>query len=267
MVAVSMGTEGIGAALFLLSSWLDATTGMIAGLALVALGVLALFLHLGHPLKFWRVMAKSKSAWISQGAASTGVFMVVGVLSLVVTGHRSFSIGFEALAFVGAIAILLYSGLILSSMQAVPFWNNAIIPVAFFFQSFASASLLCVLILLFDAERASSRLALVPVAAGLILFVSLLMVVFLKSAPRAGAGGESLAFLTTGSMRRRFIWIVLFVGLMLPFMALIVYSSTVSSVKNLALGVAMAGALLRVVGDVVFRYSIIRSGIYEPLIQ
>ena len=267
MVAVSMASEGIGAALYLFSYWLRTKAGMVVGLALVALGVLMLFLHLGHPFKFWRVVARSRSAWISRGSAATAAFLAFGVLSLAVTEYRFLSIPFQTLAFVGGMAILLYSGLILASMQAVPFWNSPIIPVVLFLQSFASASLLCLLVLLFDVDRTGAGMDLVPVAAGLILTVAVLMLVLVKSVPRSDAAERARASLVKEPMRRPFVLGSLILGILVPFIAVVTYAITVPSHRAPALAAAVVGAMSRCIGDASFRYSVMKAGMHEPLVR
>jgi formate-dependent nitrite reductase membrane component NrfD len=267
MVALSMASEGTGAALYLLSSWVETTAGMLVGLALVALGVLTLFFHLGHPLKFWRVVARSRSAWISRGAAATSAFLAFGVLALVVDKHLSLSIAFQTLAFVGGMTILLYSGLILSSMRAVPFWDNAVIPLAFFFQSFASASLICMLVLLVDDGRNSAPLDVVPLAAGLVLIVAALLWTLVKSVPRSGAADRARASLLRGSLRRHFVLGSLVLGIVVPFIVVVIYSVTVPGHKTLAVVATAVGMVSRCLGDLSFRYSLIKAGLHEPLVE
>ena len=109
LVALSMATEGIGAAVYIFSCIIELTTGILTGLILVALGALGLFLHLGRPLKFWRVIVRSKSAWISRGALFTVVFLFFAVLALSAQRFDFLSTLFQMLGYIGGMAILLYT--------------------------------------------------------------------------------------------------------------------------------------------------------------
>jgi formate-dependent nitrite reductase membrane component NrfD len=174
---------------------------------------------------------------------------------------------FQALAFVGGMAILLYSGLILSSMRAVPLWNNAVIPVVFSFQSFASASLLCMLVLLVEVDRNGVGTGLVPVAAGLTLSVGALILVFVKSGPQSTAADRAMASLVRGSLRRHFVLGSLVLGVVVPLVVVVIYAVTVHGQKTLAVVATAVGVVSRCIGDVSFRYSLIKAGLHEPLVE
>ena len=107
----------------------------------------------------------------------------------------------------------------------------------------------------------------VPVAAGLMLLVSALVLALVKSVPRSGAAGRAMASLLRGSLRRHFVlgWLVL--GILVPFIVVVIYSVTVPSHKTLALVATVVGVVSRCIGDVSFRHSLIKAGLHEPLVE
>ena len=267
LVALSMATEGVGVALYLFSFWLDAAAGILAGLILVALGVLSLFFHLGHPLKSWRVVVKSKSAWISRGAAFTAGFLLFAALAFITKEYDFVSIPLQTLAFVAGMAVLLYSGLLFASMDSIPFWNNAVLPVIFLFQSLSSGSLFCLLFIAFEDSRVDDRqLSLVPITTGLMLFSSVLLIILIKSVPRALAFEASLELLMRGPIRKYFRIGALWCGILIPIIMVIAHTVLLLSWGIVSTGILLIGVVLRYVGDVSLRYCILKAGVYEPLI-
>jgi DMSO reductase anchor subunit len=100
-----------------------------AGAALLVVGVLALaasFLHLGHPFRAYRAIAKITTSWLSREVALFGLF-IVGLAAYSVWGALGFSVQSRAplgwaTAIVGLIA--LFSTGEVYRLQSRPAWNH-----------------------------------------------------------------------------------------------------------------------------------------------
>ena len=129
MVALSMSTEGVGAALYVIAFLLGSTAAAFVGLGLVCVGATALFTHLGHPLRFWRVISKTHVTWISRGAIFTGGLIGFGVLSLLLPQANVLGMLSQTVSLMCALVVMLYTGFLFSSMNAIPFWNTSLLPI------------------------------------------------------------------------------------------------------------------------------------------
>ncbi len=109
--------------------------GIFAGPVLVAVGTLLLLLELGQPLRFWRVLLRPTSSMMSVGALLISLFLILGFVHMALllfsklnertergAGHGDRSTG---------VWIMLYTGLLLGLLKAVPFWNTPALPLLF----------------------------------------------------------------------------------------------------------------------------------------
>lgn len=264
-IALSLSAEGAGSALFLLSLLFDSPAAALAGLTFVAVGAGALFSHLGHPLRFWRVIAKTSSAWISRGALFTTALLMLGTAVLWLPDHGLGALLLRSSAFVCAVAVMLYAGVLYATMTSVPFWNTALLPLLFAAHSLASGS--TVLLGLAALSRSGAALELGPVCAvAALLLLSLgLTWAITKPASRSAAARESARRLSHGPLRPLYLGAV-WSGLVAP-------AVLIALAYLLAPGAPAASAILlflampiRLAGDFRFRSAVLRAGVYEPVI-
>jgi len=265
MVPLSMSAEGVGAALYFLAFLAGSLAGGITGLLLVALGAAALFSHLGHPQRSWRVITAANHAWISRGAMFTAGLIVLGGASLLLHGDGAFVLLLRAAALVCTFVVILYTGLLFSSINAVPFWTTPLLPVLFVLHSLTSAALLLTALL----SLSGHGLAALPRECGAVLALlgcTLALTWMLPAAAsRAEASQESASLLTDGKLRPLFHQGALIAGLAVPLaLVLLAYVERTSGwMSGLLL---MTAVVLRLAGDVSFRFALLRAGVYTPLI-
>ena len=267
LVALSFSLEGIGAGLVLCAVLAGSEIALLVGLALVAGGVAALFAHLGNRRRFWRVVSNPATAWISRGSLLIALLFVFGLL-LLVAGRLEDPPAWEWLPTlaVGVVSAALvgYAGLLMSSMAGIPFWSSALAPLLFALHSLASGAtvLFALGAITGGLPRAAPVLAtLVPVLLGLTLAASL---VYPGLAGSSRAARDSADALLRGAHRRLFLGGALGLGLLVPLALVGAHHWLAPGPAAVAL--LLVAALLRLAGDLCFRYSLISVGSYDPLL-
>ncbi|MEW6442485.1 MAG: NrfD/PsrC family molybdoenzyme membrane anchor subunit [bacterium] len=266
MIALGMSAEGAGAALFVISVMLGAKTSALLGLGTVCLGAGALFAHLGHPSRFWRVVSKSRTTWISRGAVFTGGLIGCGALSLIMPDANGWRMLSHVFSFICAVVVMLYTGFHFSSMNAVPFWHSPLLPTLLLVQSTATAGVAAMIVI----PTSGSRLVAYPQAVSAVIATLLLCLgltwVYLKSSPPCEAARESVRLLTEGRLRSIFVMRGAVLGLVGPtilILSAVHLSGTMAPPVARLLSLAL---ILRVLGDFSFRHAILRSGVYAPVV-
>lgn len=263
---------GAGAGLFLISLYIDHAWAGALGLLVVIFGTLLLFFDLGRPERFWRAFFRPQSSWISRGCffitllvAFGGLHCSVELSALAVPDGGGLAIWIEVVAAITAILVMVYTGFVLSPSPAIPFWNSAFFPVIFFAYSLLAGIDILILaspllpgspVDLASLERLQTYLALIC----LVLVLSHLSVM----SSSATAARESLRLLTRGKWSALFLGGVLGVGLIVP---LALSSAAVwGSQAQAIFAVTVLLALLRLFGDYLFRFLVVRVGLYDPLL-
>lgn len=266
---------GSGAGLFLISRYIDHAWAGVVGLSVLILGTLLLFFDLGRPERFWRAFFRPQTSWISRGCFFITVLAIFGALeiALQLAGMDSsfwgsagpFRAFIKAVAAVAAILVMIYTGFVLSPSPAIPFWNSAFFPIVFFVYSLLAGIdilLLCSPLLpgpsldLPFLERVQNYLALV-------CFV-LILSHFSVMSRSAVAARESIRLLTRGKWAGLFLGGVIGAGLVVPL--LLALPIAWKSEVQMAFALTIVLSLLRLFGDYLFRFLVIRVGHYDPLL-
>lgn len=266
MVALSMSTEGVGAAVFVLSLLAGSMGAAFVGLGLVCVGATALFTHLGHPLRFWRVISKTHVTWISRGAIFTGGLIGFGGLSLILPETNALGMLCQMISLMCALVVMLYTGFLFSSMNAIPFWNTSLLPILFLAHSIASAGVVLLGLLTLSGQRLADSPREVSAVLAMLLFSLVLSWVYTKSAPPSEAAQESVRLLTQDKLKSLFFVGGGIVGLVVPIV-LVILAYSISLDMGVVSGLFVLVALvLRIAGDISFRSAVLRAGVYAPVI-
>lgn len=265
---------GAGAGLFLISLYINHAWAGMLGLGVLILGTVLLLLDLGRPKRFWRAFFRPWSSWISRGCFFITLMVLFGVLEL---APRLMGLGFlwdsggalgstiRAVAATAAVLVMIYTGFVLSPSPAIPFWNSALFPAIFFAYSLLAG--IDILILaspllpggsldLLSLERLQIYLAL----ACLLLVLSHLSVM----SSSAVAARESIRLLTRGKWGLLFLGGVIVAGLVVPLA--LSWAVLWKSQTQAVFAFTVVLALLRLFGDYLFRFLVIRVGLYDPLL-
>ncbi len=263
---------GAGAGLFLISLYIEHAWAGALGLLVVAFGTLLLFFDLGRPERFWRAFFHPQSSWISRGCFFITLLVLFGGLHAAVElsvfalpAGSALGSWIEGLAAATAVLVMVYTGFVLSPSPAIPFWNSAFFPAIFFVYSLLAG--IDILILASPAlpgspldliflERSQNYLA----AICLLLVLSHLSVM----SSSALAARESMRLLTRGRWALPFLGGVLGAGLIIPLA--LSWAAGLSSQAQALFAFTVLLALLRLFGDYLFRFLVVRAGLYDPLL-
>ena len=262
---------GAGAGLFLISLYMDHAWAGLLGLLVLVLGTLLLLLDLGRPERFWRAFFRPWSSWISRGCFFITLMVLFGALQIApglgFLWENGSALGsvIKAVSVAAAVLVMIYTGFVLSPSPAIPFWNSALFPVIFFVYSLLAGIDILILaspflpgapVDLISLERLQIYLAL----ACLLLVLSHLSVM----SSSAVAARESIRLLTRGRWGLLFLGGVIVAGLVVPLA--LSWAVLWKSQAQAVFAFTVILALLRLFGDYLFRFLVIRVGLYDPLL-
>ncbi len=260
---------GLGGGLYLVSSLFDYYPGMVLSLFIVAVGKGGShLLYLGKPLRFWRAFRRPQSSWISRGIIAVTAFALFVALRLAPTvpglSWLPWTVDDPILRFlagISALVLIAYTGFALGVVNAIPFWNTAVMPVLFTVYSLLGGVGLT-LGLLLGWGSAGMPLAFIErlvlwsmMVAGFLLGVHLWV-----SFSTNRTAEYSVTQMTTGAVRLYFLGGVVILGLLVPFVIAMLASRFELPHALLLLGVACELA-----GGFCLRYSILKAGVFFPL--
>ena len=261
---------GAGAGLFLIALYMDHAGAGALGLLVVLAGTILLLLDLGRPERFWRAFFRPQSSWISRGCFFITLLVVLGALQLTLS-----VLGIELPAGIGAtvkfvsaaaaVLVMIYTGFVLSPSAAIPFWNSTFFPIIFFTYSLLAG--IDILILTSPAMPGPALdLALLERWQNYLVLGCLLLVLSHLSvmSGSAVAARESIRALTRGRWATLFLGGVIGLGLVVPL--LLGWPLAGRSEMQTLFVVTIALAILRLFGDYLFRFLVIRAGMYDPLL-
>ena len=264
LVAIDLFLGGLGGGLFLLYQIFGLSSAVaLLSLGLVVLGGLVLLSELGHPLRALRALLKPFSSWISRGVIFVALFLIFGAL-YVAPAFESFSwlpwgddptakktIG--AIAGAAALLVTLYPGFVLAASPSIPFWNSPLLPVLFFSHSLMGASGVVFLLAPFALNGAALP-AIRVVGEVLIATNFALIAIYLLTLRGAGlAAREAVRRLSEGALGWTFQVGVVLVGMILP-LAVVIWLPSAAAFAGICI---LIGALL-------FRYCVLKAGVYVP---
>ena len=259
---------GAGAGLFLVSLYIQNRWGEGLGLLVLVLGTLFLLIDLGRPERFWRAFLRPRTSWISRGCFFISALVLLGgleILSAQIPLEGAGQVLIRGAAAIAAVAVMVYTGFVLSPSPAIPFWNSAFFPVIFFAYSLlAGIDFLILASPLLPGPEVDLAL-LEKVQFGLVLLCLLMVLSHLSvMSGSALAARKSIQLLTKGKWATLFIGGVIGLGLVIPLLLAgpILWWSGFQAM----FAVTVVMALLRLFGDYLFRFLVIRAGHYDPLL-
>ncbi|MBI2304593.1 MAG: polysulfide reductase NrfD [Chloroflexi bacterium] len=255
---------GAGAGTWLFSWYFVFPSGLVLAFIIAAAGGVAHLLFLGRPQRFWRIVVRVQSSWVSRGLVGMGIFMAGALLYMAAlwTQGEGTLLGQGALvvSILGAIWLLAYKGLVWAVCKAIPFWNTALLPILYITYGLrGGAAVLLVSLPFLGFGTALEPLELIKLwiavsSAALILFYLAVMssseVTARMSVSQLMGGPVSLAF---------YLGVVLF-GLVIP-----IGIGLLGNFFPLAVPLLVLVGLSSLVGDFYTTYCVARVGVYRPL--
>jgi len=259
---------GAGAGLFLASLYMGHPWAEGLGLVLLLLGTLFLLLDLGRPERFWRAFLRARTSWISRGCYFITVLTLLGILDLMLQmsgGDPGVRWLVKLGAAAAAVAVMIYTGFVLSPSPAIPFWNSTFFPVIFFAYSLLAGIDFLILASPVLPPPAIDLASLEKVQFGLVVLCLLMVMSHLSiMSSSAIAARKSIQLLTRGKWGLLFIGGVIGIGMVLPL--LLAWPAVWQPSVQTVFAITALLALLRLFGDYLFRFLVIRAGLYDPLL-
>jgi len=243
----------------------------VLGIILVGFGGLVLLASLGRPLRILGALRNPMTSWISRGAIADFVFMVLGGLLLLpyltLGGGRPMAglpwapgtlleHAIAGVAGAAAVFIIVYPGLVLAVLRAIPFWNTSLIPLQYLGSAFATAAGMAYMLGTPSSSRAPAAVAVASVLVTLALSIAHI----LSAYAWRGTARTSAAMVMKGTWAPHYVLGGLLLGLVAPGLILALHLA-----GGLGDGVlALAGVLL-LAGNFLSKYAVIKAGQYVPL--
>ncbi len=272
-VAAYLALVALGAGAYLVGVLADmrgpewaslAKLGVVFGFPCCALGGLVKLTQLGKPSVAWRAWMRPGTSWIARGSLILVAFMLVSFIHFVLWVWPSHVLtdAIEArfvLGFIGglcALALILYSGILLTAARPIAFWSTAVLPVLFFLSALASGTLGIVLLGILTGEEFSWPLTrLMQGGIALLVFQGITLAIYLQSSHRVPEARASVSLVLAGELAGLFWFGVVGVGLVLPIVLGLV-GTPVSTAVAAACGI---------LGSFFLRQVVLAGGIHAPL--
>jgi formate-dependent nitrite reductase membrane component NrfD len=258
---------GIGTGIYMTSMYYGHYAGMVLGwLIVVFLKAGTHLLYLGKPLRAWRAFRQVKTSWISRGIIFVTGFLAFGFIQLLqikFADGSPFSGILTVLTIVFGLLVMSYPGFAMSYVNAVPLWNNAIMPVVFVAYAFLSGFGLFVPLAVFsglDAEIIESAEYMLRLF--LVLSLLVLIVFLLASTYTMAAAKMSIRSLLSGEISKVFYIGVIFFGIIVP---LVISLSSYVTGEIISFWLAI-GTVSELAGSLALRYCLLKGALYQPLI-
>ena len=266
---------GFGAGLYLVAMLFNSLWGMFIGWLVVIFGFGGFHLaFLGRPLRAWRMVMKPQTSWISRGLIFAAVFIGAAAIQMALMYWQVAALALSAaivqavfgvIAGIFAFLAAIYTGFVMNYVRAIPFWNNALLPVLVVCSEVLGGFGIALAIGLTIDPVLGASIAIIELGIRILLtVVAILIAIYMYSAANSPIGGkEAVMALIRGPKNFSIpFWVFLVViGIIIPLV-----------IAWYPLGEAVAHPLLftaivcEFIGGLSLRYSLLRGGVYAPLI-
>ena len=122
----------LGAGMFFISSIFGNIVGEFIGwLICAALGGGLHLLYLGRPFRFYRMVLRPQTSWISRGLLFVSGFLVLGGIHLALSLWATSAVGLVIVTDILAFLTIIYGGFAMNCINGIPLWNTALLPVLY----------------------------------------------------------------------------------------------------------------------------------------
>jgi len=257
-IALYFFFSGTGASLFLFSLIVHSSLGVLLDLLFLGTGVIILFFDLGNRRRFWKAFARPGSSWISRGTFLITILFLFDLIYAL--GGFPPLPGLVSILF-GAVAllVLLYPGLVISYSPSISSWNHSFIPILFGLHSVVNGLAIG---LILNPSLEQQWNGVIPLLLGLLLLLLVGMGIFILVSYASTTGSkESIRLFIKGRSGTLSLLLGTGLGIVMPALLLVGLSEGL-----LSWAVIPIVCVMRLIGDIGFRYAILKVGLYEPFI-
>lgn len=263
LVAFAMFFGGISGGLYLASLVFDNLLGMfIAWLLAMAAGITDMA-HLSKPMRFWRMMLKPGSSWISRGFILIWLFLGAAMIQLALSqwAPGTAETVFKVLAGIMAFGVAIYSGFVVGYVGAIKLWNSGVIPILYIISGLTGG--LAVLLLASFNESADRLLSIADyLLVALVVYAVFVAIYFWVATYSSVTARDSAVRVLRGNIAPAFWLGVVLLGIIIPFFMV----APLSLADNTSTAVFAVAAVCAIIGGVMLRYVILKGGLYSPLL-
>ena len=263
-IAFAFFLGGVSGGLYLASLYFNSLPGMFISWLIALLMGIFYMLHLGKPLRFWRMFLKPQTSWIARGFIFIMLFIGFAAIQLALSfwlPGTVWEVVFKVLAGVMAFAQSIYTGFALSYVKAIRFWNSAIVPILFVVCGIVGG--LAILLAISLGGNSAQIVAVENIIRVMLVIYALVLAVYLWNATYADSTAkESAMRLVRGGIAPIF-WVgVVLLGIIIP-LAISITSYFVGEASSALL---LTAVMSEIIGGLALRYAILKAGIYRPLL-
>jgi formate-dependent nitrite reductase membrane component NrfD len=256
----------LGAGMFFISSIFGNLLGELIGwLVCAVLGGGLHLLYLGHPLRFYRMVLRPQTSWISRGLLFVSGFLVLGGIHMALSFWATSSLALLIVTDILAFLTIIYGGFAMNYINSIPLWNTALLPVLYVVAGFWGGAELSMAVLLGSGASFDVSLRLEELIRALMVAFIVIFPTYLVSA-RYGlsAGKVSVREIVRGRWWPLFWIVVVVLGIVLPLG--VVINSLVVGLEATPVLFLYGAIVFELIGDLTLRYLILKSGFYNPLV-
>jgi len=264
LIAFALFFGGISGGLYLASLYFDNLVGMFVAWILAMATGMTDMAHLSKPMRFWRMVLKPNSSWISRGFILIWLFLGCAAIQLAISywapGTAAETV-FKVFAGIAAFGVAIYSGFVVGYVGAIKLWNSAIIPILFVVAGLTGGMAILLLASQGETTRQIVDVATAMVAVLVVYAVSVAIYLWITTY-ESHVARDSVMLLLKGSIAPVF-WIgVVLIGIVVPIAIIAPYAFT-EAAQTAAF---IIGAVFAIIGGVALRYVILKAGVYAPLL-
>jgi formate-dependent nitrite reductase membrane component NrfD len=259
LIAFAFFFGGIAGGLYLSSLFFDSMLGMFIAWLLAMVTGLIDMAHLSKPMRFWRMLLKPKTSWITRGFIFIILFIGCAAIQLALSywlPGTAVETVFKVFAGILAFGVAIYTGFVVGYVGAVKLWNSAIIPLLFIVAGLTGGLAVLLLISAGDLSRGADIAGVMRIVlVGYAVFVALYLWVTTYGST---AAKDSVSRMLQGGVAPVFWLGVVLLGIVIPVIVLFAAPSAAAAL--------VAAAICAIIGGVALRFSILKAGVYAPLL-
>jgi sulfite dehydrogenase (quinone) subunit SoeC len=254
----------LGAATFLVASLFGNLVGEFIGWFMcAALGGGFHLVYLGHPFRFYRMILRPQTSWISRGLLFVTGFLILGFIHIVLSLWAVSNIALLIVTNVLAFMAIIYGGFAMSYIRGIPLWNSALLPVLYTVAGLWGGAELSAVV---ELQRGGPGNVMLEDLIKILLAVFIVIFPTYLITARYGlsAGKASVSEIVKGKWWPLF-WVgVILLGMVLPIGVVLI--SLLAGVSGIPVALLYFSVVFELIGDLILRYLILKAGYYNPLV-
>ncbi|HEY97927.1 MAG TPA: polysulfide reductase NrfD [Dehalococcoidia bacterium] len=258
LIAFALFFGGIAGGLYLVSLYFDSLLGMFIAWLLAMVTGLTDMAHLTKRARFWRMLLKPKTSWISRGFIVIWLFLGAAAIQLAISFWADGGAAetfFKVVGGIGAFGVAVYSGFVVGYVGAIKLWNSAIIPILFVVAGVTGG--LALLMVVSVGETFLSWDVAIALRWVLIAYAVCMAIYLWVATYESTAARDAAMRILRGNIASVFWPLVVLLGIIVPIIMLFASDST---------AVFVISGIFIIIGGVALRYCILKAGVYSPLV-